>query len=126
MPGAIMLSMLPSAFSRAIPLLTRDSESLIAIVDGGHSSRRDSRKAKDRFAVGITELEECTLVGHSEIDVVAVGQPYAGQRITMLLVAQTLAKSESKQFPYTCRRTFFQVTSATLSAGHGSSTPSSA
>ena len=60
---------------------TRDSESLIAIVDGGHSSRRDSRKAKDRFAVGITELEECTLVGHSEIDVVAVGQPYAGQRI---------------------------------------------
>ena len=51
----------------------RDSESLIAVVDGGHSTRRDSREAKNGIVVGIAKLEECTLVGHSKIDVTASG-----------------------------------------------------
>ena len=52
---------------------SRDSESLVAVVDGGHSARRDSRKAKNGIVIGIAKLEECTLVGHSEIDVTASG-----------------------------------------------------
>ena len=50
-----------------------DSESLIAVVDGGHSARSDSREAKDGLVVGVAELEKRSLVGHGEIDIVAVG-----------------------------------------------------
>lgn len=53
--------------------LNWDSELLIAIVDGGYGTRRDSRKAKNGIAVGITKLEERALVGHSETDVTASG-----------------------------------------------------
>lgn len=50
-----------------------NSESLIAVVDGGHSARSDSREAKDGLVVGVAELEKRSLVGHGEIDIVAVG-----------------------------------------------------
>lgn len=48
-----------------------DSESLIAVVGGGHSARRASREAKNGIVVRIAKLEECTFVGHNKIDVTA-------------------------------------------------------
>jgi hypothetical protein len=69
----LTLTKLASGVNATLAVSLWDSESLIAVVDGGHSARSDSRETKDGLVVGVAELEKRALVGHGEIDIVAVG-----------------------------------------------------